>query len=168
MIQRARINFVVVAMARASLLYVLAAPTTELVSWIAIAHQYPNWWSFISNQRPITGKMNRATALSMKMVPMATVISLSLALITGDKAAIALPPQMAVPPETRNPVSRLTFNFLVKNKPNPIVITIENMVNKIPVFPASMACSTFIPKPSPTTDIWRRIWVIRLLMAKNG
>ena len=55
------------------------------------------------------GKMNSATALSMKMVPMATVMSLSLALMTGAKAAMALPPQMAVPPETRNPVSRLTL-----------------------------------------------------------
>ena len=112
--------------------------------------------------------MNSATALSMKMVPMATVMSLSLALITGARAAMALPPQMAVPPETRNPVSRLTLSLLVKNNPKPMVTTIENMVNRIPVFPASMACSTFIPKPSPTTDIWRSIWVIRLLIAKNG
>ena len=42
MIQSARISLVVVAIAKASLLYVLAAPTTELVSWMAIAHQYPN------------------------------------------------------------------------------------------------------------------------------
>ena len=112
--------------------------------------------------------MNSATALSMKMVPMATVMSLSLALMTGAKAAMALPPQMAVPPETRNPVSRLTLSLLVKNNHNPIVTRIENMVNSIPVYPDSMACSTFIPKPSPTTDIWRSIWVIRLLIAKNG
>ena len=69
--------------------------------------------------------MNSATALSMKMVPMATVMSLSLALMTGAKAAMALPPQMAVPPETRNPVSRLTLSLLVKNNPKPMVTTIE-------------------------------------------
>ena len=102
------------------------------------------------------------------MVPMATVMSLSLALITGARAAMALPPQMAVPPETRNPVSRLTLSLLVKNNPSPMVTTMENMVNRIPVFPASMACSTFMPQPRPTTDIWRSIWVIRLLIAKNG
>lgn len=66
---------------------------------------------------------------------MATVISLSFAFITGAKAAMALPPQMAVPPETRNPVSRLTFSLLVKNNPRPMVTTIENIVNRIPVLP---------------------------------
>ena len=47
------------------------------------------------------GNKNRAMELSIKMVPSATEICFSSALITGDMAAMALPPQMAVPVEMR-------------------------------------------------------------------
>ena len=70
---------------------------------------------------------------------MATVMSFSLALITGARAAIALPPQMAVPPETKNPVSLATFSLRPRNIPNPRVNKIENIVNTTPFFPASIA-----------------------------
>ncbi len=41
--------------------------------------------------------MNRAMALRIKTTPKETAISLSLAFTTGATAAIALPPQIAVP-----------------------------------------------------------------------
>ena len=45
--------------------------------------------------------MKRAMALRMKMTPRLTAISSLSALITGPTAAIALPPQIAVPEEIR-------------------------------------------------------------------
>ena len=39
----------------------------------------------------------------MKTVPMETATASSLALVTGASAAMALPPQMAVPAEMRKP-----------------------------------------------------------------
>ena len=45
----------------------------------------------------MTGNKIKAIELSIKIVPSDTLISWSLAFITGAMAAIALPPQMAVP-----------------------------------------------------------------------
>ena len=45
----------------------------------------------------MAGKMKSAIAFKIKIVPNATDISLSFAFNTGPTAAIALPPQIAVP-----------------------------------------------------------------------
>ena len=100
-IQSARVSFIVVAISSASGLNAFPAPTTELVSWMAIAAQVPNCWSFIPNQWPRTGKTKRAMALRMNIVPSAIDMSESLALSTGPTAAMALPPHIAVPELTR-------------------------------------------------------------------
>ena len=47
------------------------------------------------------GNINRAIELRIKTHPRATEICFSSALMTGEMAAIALPPQMAVPAEIR-------------------------------------------------------------------
>ena len=107
-------------------------------------------------------------AFSAKIVPNATVMSLSLALITGAIAAIALPPHIAVPPDTNVLVSIFTFNNLPIHNPSPIVNAIENIVNTNPVFPASIASVKFIPKPNPTTDACNNILVNILLCWING
>lgn len=96
-IQRARVSLMVVAIRRASSPYAAPAPTTELVSWMAIAAQVPKSSWLMPRACPTAGKRKRAMALRIKMVPRATDISLSLALRTGPTAAMALPPQMAVP-----------------------------------------------------------------------
>ena len=58
--------------------------------------------------RRSTGKMNSAMELRMNTVPSETDISSSVAPITGPTAAIALPPQIAVPDEIRCAVPLLT------------------------------------------------------------
>ena len=50
----------------------------------------------------MAGKASRATEFSTNTVPSETAISSSLALVMGATAAMALPPQMAVPAEMRN------------------------------------------------------------------
>ena len=64
---------------------------------MAMAAHVPNCCCVMPKHWPMTGKMNSAMALRMNMVPSATVISVSRALMTGPTAAMALPPQMAVP-----------------------------------------------------------------------
>src|SRR5207245_3128677 len=78
-IHRARASFTVVPTARAVEPYFAAAPTTELVSWIARAAQRPNcdWVSL--RAVPIAGKISKAMALRTNTVPSETAISSSLA-----------------------------------------------------------------------------------------
>ena len=161
-------SLVVVATCNANSLLVAAAPTTDEVSCIAIAHQYPNSVSVSFNKSPIGGKINSAIAFKVNIVPKATVMELSLALITGPKAAIALPPHIAVPPDISVLVCTSTFNIFPIHKPNPIVNAIENNVNTKPVFPAIKASCKFIPNPKPTTDACKRIFVNILLCWING
>ena len=49
----------------------------------------------------MSGKISNATEFSTKMVPSETAICSSLAPVIGPTAAIALPPQIAVPVEIR-------------------------------------------------------------------
>ncbi len=79
-----------------------AAPTTELVSWIASAAQRPNCGCVSPRNAPIGGNASSAIAFSTKIVPSETAISSSLASTSGPIAAMALPPQIAVPVAIRN------------------------------------------------------------------
>ena len=106
-IHRARVSLMSVAICRASSPYTSPAPTTLEVSCMAMAAHVPNWAWLMSNRWPRGGKMNRATALRMKMTPRLTAISFSSARSTGPTAAMALPPQMAVPLLMRYDVLRL-------------------------------------------------------------
>jgi hypothetical protein len=104
---------------------------------MAIAAQTPNCGCVMPTRWPIIGKMKSAIELRMKTVPRATDISSSVALTTGPTAAIALPPQIAVPDEMRCDVVRLMFMARPSRKPRSNVPTIVTMVNTNPVRPAS-------------------------------
>lgn len=78
-----------------------AAPRTLLVSWIASPAYVPNRCWLRPSMCPVSGKRRRAAELRVKTVVKATAISSSFAFRTGAIAAMALPPQMAVPNEMR-------------------------------------------------------------------
>src|SRR5580765_7097393 len=101
-IQRARASLTVVPIAKATAPYFAVAPTTELVSWIASADQSPNCDCVMWSASPTTGNRNSAMELRMKTVPRETAISSSLASAIGATAAMALPPQIAVPAAIKN------------------------------------------------------------------
>ena len=88
----------------------------------------------------------------MNIVPKATLICFSLALIMGETAAIALPPQMAVPIEIRKDISLLILRLFPTIYPNTRTIRIERTVSRIPSLLAFNAVPIFIPKPKPTTE----------------
>src|SRR5271167_1096761 len=110
-IHRARANFTVVPTASAATPYFAEAPTTELVSLMASAAHRPNWLCESFSITPIAGKVSSAIELSRKIVPSETDISSSVAPTIGPTAAIALPPQIAVPVEMRNAGRGCTDNI---------------------------------------------------------
>jgi hypothetical protein len=63
---------------------------------------------------PYSRKNKSAIEFSIKIVPSATDVSFSSALITGAMAAMALPPQMAVPLEIKCEILRFIPNHLPK------------------------------------------------------
>ena len=67
-------------------------------------------------------------------------------------AAMALPPQIAVPHEIKWDVFLSVLNHFPKSVPKISVQKIEKTVNKKPSFPAETALAAFIPKPNPTTE----------------
>ncbi|MNX88715.1 hypothetical protein D3C86_1206960 [compost metagenome] len=154
MIHNARASFTVVATSSACGPYLLAAPTTELVSCMAIADHIPNCVSERCKAWPIAGNTNRAMELRIKTMPNATDICLASALMTGPTAAMALPPHIAVPEAIRCDVLRSIFSSLPIIYPSIKVPKIEAMVNNIPSLPALRALCRFIPNPNPTTEIW--------------
>ena len=153
-IQSARVSFTVVATLRASSPYAAPAPTTELVSWIAMAAQVPNCSWLIPSQCPIAGKMSSAAAFSVKTVAMESVVSSSSASMIGAIAAIALPPQIAVPEDMRYELLRESLKALPSRTPRHITPITDTIVNSMPSFPASIAECRFIPKPRPITESW--------------
>lgn len=102
------------------------------------------------------------------MTPKATEVWFSPDFITGAMAAIALPPQMAVPQEIRCEVFLSIFNHFPKNVPKINVLKMDAIVKKKPSFPAEKELETFIPKPKPTTEICNRTFVALWLRLKNG
>ena len=153
-IHNALANFTVVAICNASVPYLLAAPTTELVSWMAMAHHKPNSCCVKWSQCPIAGNKNSAIEFNMRITPKATEVWFSSDLIIGAIAAIALPPQIAVPQAIRWDVFLSIANYLSNKIPKNMVVTMEIIVKKKLVEPMDKALLTFIPKPNPTTDIW--------------
>ena len=106
-IPRARASLTVVPTASATAPNFAVAPTTELVSWMASAAQRPNWVWVRCSAVPIAGNASKATGLSRNTGPRETAIPSSLALVMGAIAAMALPPQIAVPAVMRNEVPLL-------------------------------------------------------------
>jgi hypothetical protein len=89
----------------------------------------------------------------MKIVPKATEICFSSALITGE---IRYGTTTAYGSSSTNKKRRFFIYFKTIPNKYPIdkVRTIDSIVNTSPFCPAFNALSTFIPKPSPTTEIW--------------
>src|SRR5229473_2856886 len=167
-IHRARASFTVVPMTRAWGPYFVAAPTTELVSWIASAAHSPNcdcerWSAF-----PIGGKISRAIEFKIKIVPSDTAISSSSARRMGPMAAMALPPQIAVPAVIRNDELPRTRNNLPNAKPRKSAKEIPSAVWINPLRPAFRTSCRFMPKPRATTELWRRVRAIPRLSLMYG
>ena len=87
-------------------------------------------------------------------------ISLSLDLVMGATAAMALPPHIAVPADMRYVDVFGSFIHLPKNQPITSTAETETIVINIPSLPDCKASCTFIPKPNPTTDICSRFFDI--------
>ena len=104
----------------------------------------------------MVGKINKAIELSKNTIPKAILISLPFALITGEIAAIALPPQMAVPEVIRCPSFKSSFNNLANTSPK---LTVNRMEKMVKPKPSLLVCSVSlinIPKPNPTTAIFKK------------
>src|SRR5690606_2916917 len=99
----------------------------------------PNSCCVSPSQCPIGGKINKAAALRMKITPKAVDVWFSSALITGEIAVMALPPQIAVHEEMRCQVVRSTDSHFPSVLPKVNVPPIENSVNTSPLVPASTA-----------------------------
>src|SRR5262245_51571394 len=150
-IQSARTSFTVVAIASAAAPYSVEAPTTELVSWIASAAQSPNCSAFNPSHLPMIGKVSSAQALRVKTAPSDTDISSSLAPTLGPMAAMALPPQIAVPTEMSSAVILFTPSEHPNQTPKATVTAMLMAVSKKQArLTASTWCQS-MPKPSPTT-----------------
>ena len=100
-IMRARDNFTIVAISPAALLYEKPAATTDDVSLMAVPDQSPKWKLDICHKCPNTGKIKTAKILKKKIVDIERAISSSSASMIGAAAAMADPPQMAVPKPIR-------------------------------------------------------------------
>src|SRR5579862_4673486 len=151
-IHSARASFTVVPTASASAPYFAVAPTTELVSWMASADHNPNCDWLMCSAHPITGNRNSATEFRMNTVPSATAISSSLALAIGPTAAMALPPQIAVPALIRNAAFLPTRSTYPSPRPRDIATVIPIAVYRKPERPARATSCKFIPNPSATTE----------------
>ena len=99
----------------------------------------------------MVGKVSSATEFSTKIVPSETDISSSVAPVIGPTAAMALPPQIAVPVEMRNAGRDGTEISLPSSVPTSMAKAILRAVYRNPLRPACTTSCRFIPKPSPTT-----------------
>ena len=119
---------------------------------MAIAHHKPNSFCDKSSWCPIKGNANKAIEFNIKITPNAMEVWFSFDFITGEIAAMALPPQIAVPQEIKCDVFRSVLSHFPKNVPIINVLNIEKMVSKKPSFPAEKAVVEFIPNPNPITE----------------
>src|SRR5690554_297052 len=96
--------------------------------------------------------MNKAMAFKINTVPIAMLISSDLALITGATAAMALPPQIAVPEAINlaKPGGNLKNLFRMYTKKKTIAMV--DIVNPKPALLTSIALSSCKPKPNPMID----------------
>src|SRR5205807_7619778 len=132
--------------------YFAAAPTTELVSWMASAAHNPNCVWVSLKAAPMAGKISSAMELRTNTVPSETAISSSVAWQMGPTAAIALPPQIAVPVEIRKAEVLCIPKKTPKAMPTSMEKLMLSMVETNPLRPALTTWWRYIPKPNPTTD----------------
>ena len=99
-----------------------AAPTTEDVSWIESATHLPNCCCDKSNTVPTKGNITTAKAFNKKIIAIEDASSSGLAFMIGAKAAIAVPPHIAVP-EIRRSKCFLSI-FINDPSKKPRIITV--------------------------------------------
>ena len=112
--------------------------------------------------------MNKAMAFNMNITPNDTAISFSFALTTGPTAAIALPPQIAVPEEIRYDVLRFILSQCPINTPIIITPKTDAIVKSIPSLPDFNDSLTFMLNPRPTTEACNRYLEVFLLNLGYG
>lgn len=112
--------------------------------------------------------MKRAIEFNKKTIPIEIEICLLSALIIGEIAEMALPPQIAVPQEISWEIFLSTPKYFPIKSPSVIVVVIDTIVNKKLSSPALKALKTFIPKPSPTTDIFNNQFTALPLISIKG
>ena len=100
---------------------------------------------------PTNGKSSKATEFKTNTVPSETAISCSFAFSTGPIAAIALPPQIAVPKLIRSDCVLPTCSSLPKATPRASANVMLMAVYMNPEAPACTISFRFIPNPRQTT-----------------
>jgi len=90
-----------------------------------------------------------------KITPREIEMSFSEALMTGEIAAIALPPQIAVPEDIKCDILLFNFNNLPIKNPTIITMKMDVIVNVNPSFPIDNVSLIFIPNPNPTTATFK-------------
>src|SRR5690606_28955299 len=101
-------------------------------------------------------KINKATELRKKTIPRAMDMVLGSALIIGDTAAMALPPQMVVPEVIKWLNFLSNCMYFPTSKPKTTVKKIERVVKLSPSKLVSRVSIKDIPKPKPTTAIFNK------------
>ena len=99
---------------------------------------------------------------------MATVISLAPAPMTLPTAAMAEPPQVAVPAEMSALVFGRILSTCPSHQPSASTVTIVSAAKPAPCAPALSTIGRSIPNPSRTTQVWRSRAEAALQMAENG
>ena len=117
MIASVRVSLTIVASVSAvslptALLQVVAAATTEEVSFTAVPAHMPKPWSLMPSAMPAAGKRNAANTLKRKIVEMDFATSSSSASMTGAVAAMAEPPQIDEP----TPIRMAVFDGICKRR----------------------------------------------------
>ena len=129
-----------------------AAPTTLLVSCTASAQNRPYVSGPMPAQWPSHGKTTSATPLRRNTTASATPVSATPAPIAGASAAIALPPQIAVPADTKSESFFSSRSHRPSSQPAASVAEIvatATPAERRPTVHTTPSCS---PKPSSTTE----------------
>ena len=102
------------------------------------------------------GKASIATAFKVNTTARDIDVSFELDFMIGAMAAMALPPQIAVPDEIKYPNLRPTLKYLLNKTPPHITSITEKIVRKIPSDDDCRESMRFIPKPRPITANFNR------------
>lgn len=153
-IHTTRDNFTTIAVSSAALLpYAAPAPATDAMSCTATPTHVPYCVSVSPKPRPTSGNTANATALRMKIAPVATAIDVDDALMADPTAAIADPPQIAVPELTSSVCSRPTPSNRPSPKPTTNAPTIVAAAKANPLDASRHNSPRSIRNPSSTMHV---------------
>ena len=124
----------------------------------AVPAHIPNPWSPIPIRCPSAGKMKTAAMLKRNIVDMEWAISSSFAPITGAVAAIADPPQMAVPTPIRVAVTESSRRTLCMAQAERNAAVRVKAITTRDSLPTARTFLMFISNPSRTTESWSSLF----------